>query len=132
MNNLSPKDIAEAAITYFEASNNLGNNKSLLSDEARSNVKQFGDKVMTPYNENKLAPHLTDAIRTGETLYRDEHPIETKVEQSQELERTEPMPLVLTRTKDEEYLPKAGFINVAILLYGMLNVGIIVAIALMK
>lgn len=39
---------------------------------------------------------------------------------------------VLVRKQEEKSFNRAGFINAAILLYGMINVGIIVAIALMK
>ncbi len=40
--------------------------------------------------------------------------------------------LKLTRTKKENLPAKSGFVNIAILLYGIINIGVIVAIALMK
>lgn len=47
--------------------------------------------------------------------------------------RQQTAPLALVRTKPEDKVSsKAAFINVAILLYGMLNIGFIVAVALIR
>lgn len=47
--------------------------------------------------------------------------------------RQQTAPLALVRTKPEDKVSsKAAFINVVILLYGMLNIGFIVAVALIR
>ncbi len=71
-----------------------------------------------------------------------DHKLDTYSEKSRNLGDTKNMNLAfnlkqeqaLVRTKKEEhpYSSRAAFVNIAILIYGILNIGFILAIALMK
>lgn len=136
------EEIANKTRLYFEGINNIENKKepTILTEAAQANVKKFQLGVMVPYADGKLNENLTNAIKTGEEIYRAEHP--DKEQTSNDLTRTAEMqalhgdnPPVRALVKKEEAplsLPRAGYINIAILLYGTLNIGIILAIALMK
>lgn len=136
------EEIANKTRLYFEGINNIENQNVAtdLTEAAQANVKKFQLGVMVPYADGKLNESLTNAIKTGEDIYRAEHP--EKEQASTDLTRTAEMqalhgdnPPVRALVKKEEAplsLPRAGYINIAILLYGTLNIGIILAIALMK
>lgn len=138
--NYSLEDIANKTELYFEGINNMENPNvaTVLIEEAQANVTKFQLGVMVPYADNKLNPTLANAIKTGEEIYNNEHP---KAITSDNLTRTAEMQAIhgdgpkLALVKKEEHplsLPRAGYINIAILIYGILNIGIILAIALMK
>lgn len=135
------EDIANKTRLYFEGINNIENSNipTDLTEAAQANVKKYQLGVMVPYTDGKLNENFANAIRTGEEMYRNEHP--EKEQTSTDLTRTAEMQAIhgtgpkLTLVKKEEAplsLPRAGYINIAILLYGTLNIGIILAIALMK
>jgi len=135
------EEIAEKTRLYFEGINNIENKNepTILTEAAQANVKKFELGVMVPYADGKLSSNFANAIKTGEEIYRAEHP--EKEQTSTDLTRTAEMQAIhgngpkLSLVKKEEAplsLPRAGYINIAILLYGTLNIGIILAIALMK
>lgn len=134
------EDIANKTRLYFEGINNIeGPNPTDLTEVAQAHVKKYQLGVMVPYADGKLNENFANAIKTGEEIYRNEHP--EKSSTSNDLTRTAEMQAIhgtgpkLTLVKKEEAplsLPRAGYINIAILLYGTLNIGIILAIALMK
>ena len=136
------KQIAEKTELYFKGINNIEskNNPTDLNEIAQSNIFEYQKKVMGPYANGKLPEPFANAIRTGEELYRAEHP--EKEQTSTDLTRTAEMQAihgnggpVLALVKKEEAplsLPRAGYINIAILIYGTLNIGIILALALLK
>lgn len=136
----SPEQIAEKTRLYFEGINNIEdkNTPTDLTEAAQANVKKFELGVMIPFHDNKLNPTFANAIETGKTIFHNEHPDKTTT--SNDLTRTAEIKNIasgpsLALVKKEESplsLPRAGYINIAILLYGVLNIGIIVAIALMK
>ncbi len=138
--NYSLEDIANKTRLYLEGINNMENPNvaTVLTEAAQANVTKYQLGVMVPYNDNKINPSIASAIRTGEEIYNNEHP---KSITSDNLTRTAEMQAIhgegqkLMLVKKEEHplsLPRAGYINIAILLYGVLNIGIILAIALMK
>lgn len=138
----SNSEIADKTRLYLEGINNIESkdNATVLTEAAQANVKKFELNVMVPYNDGKLNNNFANAIKAGEDMYRNEHP--EKSNTSTDLTRTAEMQAlhgdnapVRALVKKEEAplsLPRAGYINIAILLYGTLNIGIILAIALMK
>ena len=136
------EDIANKTRLYFEGINNIENPNvpTDLTEAAQANVKKYQLGVMVPYTDGKLNENFASAIKVGEEMYRAEHP--EKEQASTDLTRTAEMQAihgenahVRALVKKEESplsLPRAGYINIAILLYGTLNIGIILAIALMK
>lgn len=136
------EQIANKTILYLEGINNIENPNTPtdLTEAAQAHVKKYQLGVMVPYTDGKLNENFASAIKTGEQIYRAEHP--DKVDVANDLTRTAEMQAihgenapVRALVKKEEAplsLPRAGYINIAILLYGVLNIGIIVAIALMK
>lgn len=142
-NDYTEKTIADKTRLYLEGINNIENpNKPTdLTEAAQANVKKYQLGVMVPYKAGKLNSAIASAIKTGEEIYANEHP--EKATTSTDLTRTAEMQAIhgeekgLTRAlvKPEEKpfsLPKTGYINILILLYGTLNIGIILAIAFMK
>lgn len=134
-------EIANSTRLYFEGINNIDNKEvpTDLTEAAQANVKKFELGVMVPYADGKLSENFSSAIKTGEEMYRVEHP--NKEQTSTDLTRTAEMQAIhgngpkLALVKKEEAplsLPRAGYINIAILLYGTLNIGIILALALLK
>lgn len=134
-------EIANSTRLYFEGINNIDNKEvpTDLTEAAQANVKKFELGVMVPYADGKLNENFASAIKTGEEMYRAEHP--NKEQTSTDLTRTAEMQAIhgngpkLALVKKEEAplsLPRAGYINIAILLYGTLNIGIILALALLK
>ena len=134
-------EIANSTRLYFEGINNIDNKEvpTDLTEAAQANVKKFELGVMVPYADGKLNENFSSAIKTGEEMYRAEHP--NKEQTSTDLTRTAEMQAIhgngpkLALVKKEEAplsLPRAGYINIAILLYGTLNIGIILALALLK
>ncbi len=134
-------EIANSTRLYFEGINNIDNKEvpTDLTEAAQANVKKFELGVMVPYADGKLSENFSSAIKTGEEMYRAEHP--NKEQTSTDLTRTAEMQAIhgngpkLALVKKEEgplSLPRAGYINIAILLYGTLNIGIILALALLK
>ncbi len=134
-------EIANSTRLYFEGINNIDNKEvpTDLTEAAQANVKKFELGVMVPYADGKLNENFASAIKTGEEMYRAEHP--NKEQTSTNLTRTAEMQAIhgngpkLALVKKEEAplsLPRAGYINIAILLYGTLNIGIILALALLK
>ena len=134
-------EIANSTRLYFEGINNIDNKEvpTDLTEAAQANVKKFELGVMVPYADGKLNENFTSAIKAGEEMYRAEHP--NKEQTSTDLTRTAEMQAIhgngpkLALVKKEEAplsLPRAGYINIAILLYGTLNIGIILALALLK
>lgn len=135
------KEIADKTRLYFEGINNIESKDepTILTESAQANVKKFELGVMVPYADGKLNSNFANAIKTGEDMYRAEHPEKEQV--SNDLTRTAQMQAihgegqVRALVKKEEAplaLPKAGYINIAILIYGTLNIGIILALALLK
>lgn len=138
--NYSLEDIANKTRLYLEGMDNMKNPNvvTVLTEEAQANVEKFGLDVMVPYADKKINPTLANAISTGEEIYNNEHP---KANTSDNLTRTAEMQAIhgegptLALVKKEEHplsLPRGGYINIFILLYGILNIGIIVAIALLR
>ncbi len=134
-------EIANSTRLYFEGINNIDNKEvpTDLTEAAQANVKKFELGVMVPYADGKLNENFSSAIKAGEEMYRAEHP--NKEQTSTDLTRTAEMQAIhgngpkLALVKKEEAplsLPRAGYINIAILLYGTLNIGIILALALLK
>lgn len=134
-------EIANSTRLYFEGINNIDNKEvpTDLTEAAQANVKKFELGVMVPYADGKLNENFASAIKAGEEMYRAEHP--NKEQTSTDLTRTAEMQAIhgngpkLALVKKEEAplsLPRAGYINIAILLYGTLNIGIILALALLK
>lgn len=134
-------EIANKTRLYLEGINNIENQSipTDLTESAQANVKKYQLGVMVPYADGKLNENFASAIKAGEEIYRAEHP--EKEQASTDLTRTAEMQAIhgtgqkLALVKKEEAplsLPRAGYINIAILLYGTLNIGIILAIALMK
>ena len=134
-------EIANSTRLYLEGINNIDNKEvpTDLTEAAQANVKKFELGVMVPYADGKLSENFSSAIKTGEEMYRVEHP--NKEQTSTDLTRTAEMQAIhgngpkLALVKKEEAplsLPRAGYINIAILLYGTLNIGIILALALLK
>lgn len=134
-------EIANSTRLYFEGINNIDNKEvpTDLTEAAQANVKKFELGVMVPYSDGKLNENFSSAIKAGEEMYRVEHP--NKEQTSTDLTRTAEMQAIhgngpkLALVKKEEAplsLPRAGYINIAILLYGTLNIGIILALALLK
>ena len=134
-------EIANSTRLYFEGINNIDNKEvpTDLTEAAQANVKKFELGVMVPYADGKLSENFSSAIKAGEEMYRAEHP--NKEQTSTDLTRTAEMQAIhgngpkLALVKKEEAplsLPRAGYINIAILLYGTLNIGIILALALLK
>lgn len=134
-------EIANSTRLYFEGINNIDNKEvpTDLTEAAQANVKKFELGVMVPYADGKLNENFASAIKAGEEMYRVEHP--NKEQTSTDLTRTAEMQAIhgngpkLALVKKEEAplsLPRAGYINIAILLYGTLNIGIILALALLK
>jgi hypothetical protein len=134
-------EIANSTRLYFEGINNIDNKEvpTDLTEAAQANVKKFELGVMVPYADGKLNENFSSAIKAGEEMYRVEHP--NKEQTSTDLTRTAEMQAIhgngpkLALVKKEEAplsLPRAGYINIAILLYGTLNIGIILALALLK
>lgn len=134
-------EIANSTRLYFEGINNIDNKEvpTDLTEAAQANVKKFELGVMVPYADGKLSENFASAIKAGEEMYRVEHP--NKEQTSTDLTRTAEMQAIhgngpkLALVKKEEAplsLPRAGYINIAILLYGTLNIGIILALALLK
>lgn len=134
-------EIANSTRLYLEGINNIDNKEvpTDLTEAAQANVKKFELGVMVPYADGKLNENFSSAIKAGEEMYRAEHP--NKEQTSTDLTRTAEMQAIhgngpkLALVKKEEAplsLPRAGYINIAILLYGTLNIGIILALALLK
>ena len=134
-------EIANSTRLYFEGINNIDNKEvpTDLTEAAQANVKKYELGVMVPYADGKLNENFSSAIKAGEEMYRAEHP--NKEQTSTDLTRTAEMQAIhgngpkLALVKKEEAplsLPRAGYINIAILLYGTLNIGIILALALLK
>ena len=134
-------EIANSTRLYFEGINNIDNKEvpTDLTEAAQANVKKFELGVMVPYADGKLNENFSSAIKAGEEMYRAEHP--NKEQTSTDLTRTAEMQAIhgngpkLALVKKEEAplsLPRAGYINIAILLYGTLNIGIILALSLLK
>lgn len=134
-------EIANSTRLYFEGINNIDNKEvpTDLTEAAQANVKKFELGVMVPYADGKLNENFSSAIKAGEEMYHAEHP--NKEQTSTDLTRTAEMQAIhgngpkLALVKKEEAplsLPRAGYINIAILLYGTLNIGIILALALLK
>lgn len=136
------EDIANKTRLYLEGINNIESQSvpTDLTEAAQANVKKYQLGVMIPYADGKLNENFAHAIRTGEEIYRNEHPEKEQI--STDLTRTAEMqaihgenaPIRALVKKDEAplSLPRAGYINIAILLYGTLNIGIILALALLK
>lgn len=134
--NYSMSEIANSTRTYYEGVNQ----KNDLTEKALYSLNKFENVVMVPYHAGRLNSSFITAIDAGKKLYFDEHP--EKVNISNDLTRTAEMqavhgedgPVRALVKKEEGPFPlkKTGFINLAILLYGTLNIGIILAIALMK
>jgi len=109
---------------YFQAKENFSN----LTED---------NKILISNIENRIATIPKDNL-IGNT-------ISTKLDEYLELTKTlgdekgKSLALTLKNKnyptiieENQVYLPKAGFINTAILIYGIINIGIILAIALMK
>lgn len=135
------EEIVEKTRIFFEGINNIENKNTStdLTEAAQANVKKYELGVMVPYNDGKLNSNFMNAIKVGEEIYHNEHP--NKEQTSTDLTRTAEMQALhgdgpkLALVKKEEHplsMHKAGYVNVAILIYGMINIGIIVAIALIK
>ena len=136
------EDIANKTRLYFEGINNIENPNvpTDLTEVAQAHVKKYQHDVMVPNADGKLNENFSNAIRIGREMYLAEHPEKEQI--STDLTRTAEMQAihgenapVRALVKKEESplsLPRAGYINIAILLYGTLNIGIILAIALMK
>jgi len=134
--NYSMSDIANSTRIYYEGTNR----KNDLTEKALHSLSKFENGVMVPYNSGRLNPNLSNAIQAGKKVYFDEHPDKANI--SSDLTRTAEMQAIhgengpiraLVKKEEGPFsLKKAGYINLAILLYGTLNIGFIIAIALMK
>ena len=69
-------EIANSTRLYFEGINNIDNKEvpTDLTEAAQANVKKFELGVMVPYADGKLNENFASAIKTGEEMYRAEHP----------------------------------------------------------
>ncbi len=131
------REIANATDLCLKGINNIESKTepTVLTEENQRNVMSFFQIIS---NKDQLNPSFRQAIETGQTIYYNEHPEKQVI--SSDLTRTAELQVLneqngptRTLTKKEVFpLTKAGFVNVAILLYGTLNIGIILAIAFMK
>lgn len=129
-------EIADKTRLYFEGINNIENKSTPndLMESAQANVMTYKAKVMDPYNEGKITnTDIINGIEAGKNIYHAEHPEDIVKDLDRTAEITVSKNPTLALVKKEEYpLSKTGFINAAILIYGLINVGIILAIAFLK
>ncbi len=129
---INPEDLAHQVDIHMNRYFNAKDNAHLLIEENKILLEQIEydittipvgiplkdliDKKLDEYaNKNK------ELGNTGNVLFVDDL-------------KQQANPLALTRTKNESYplSSKAAFVNIAILLYGILNVGVILALALIR
>ncbi len=124
-NNFDLKTIKKRTEIYYEASNNT----DFLCEAANYSLGYFSSNVIVPFDEGRFSGSLiNESIEEGKNNYLALHP--EKKAKARVLELTSPnLPVPF---KEEETPTKAGFINIAILLYGIINIGMILAIAFMK
>lgn len=108
---------------YFEMKENesrLNEPNKMLMAQVESVMASLNDEEMKKYIDNRLEKYDQD----HDIGYNNTANLPVV---------SEAHPLVRTRTKTEgKQVNRAGFINTAILLYGIINIGIILAIAIMK
>lgn len=108
---------------YFE----MKGNESRLNEPNKILMAQV-ESVMASLNDGEVKNYIDGRLEK----YDQDHNIGYNNTANLPIIR-ENYPLVKTRTKSEpKTVNRAGFINAAILLYGIINIGIILAIALMK
>jgi len=106
------------------------NNKDRLCEAANLSLGYFATKIIGPFEDNTLPNGpIKESMESGKQDYAALHP-ETK---AKSLERTLiKFPITIPEEHEEVSTSKAGFINLAILIYGMVNIGVIIALALLK
>lgn len=106
------------------------NNKNLLCEAANLSLGYFATNIMGPYEDGVMENGpIKESMDNAKKEYTLEHP-ESK---TKSLERTLTNFPITTTPEEKSIVPvKAGFINLAILIYGLINIGVILAIAIMK
>lgn len=126
MNNYNLEAIANKTETYYKALDK----QDCLGENASYSLGYFATNVINPLEEDRFPQSpVKEAIEEGKNRYFSKHP--QKKSQALVLERTRKLSIVPVSEEPSEHR-KAGYINILILLYGIINIGMILAIALMK
>ena len=125
-NNDLKSEISNGMSTYFEAKDNFrfltSENKILVANTANSMAKLPNNSPIKQYIDSQLDNYYQYTKEMGNT---------NSMNDIDELRQRGPA-RALVKTEQQPTSSRAAFINIAILLYGVVNIGIILAIAFMK
>lgn len=123
-NNLN-SEISNGMATYFEAKDNfnfLTSENKILVTNTENSIAKLPDGQIKQYINQELDNYYERTKEMGNI---------SSMNNVDELRQGGPV-RALVKTEEPPASSRAAFINIAILLYGVINIGIILAIAFMK